>query len=136
MENKMFCFQCQETARNQGCTVRGVCGKKPAEANMMDLLIYVIRGISYYANKLDKIDKETGEFIMRGMFSTITNVNFSEDRIYEYVKEAFKVRDKVAKKAGNIDEELPEQATWYSDDLDEIRKKAEEEGVLTTENED
>lgn len=136
MENKMFCFQCQETARNQGCTVRGVCGKKPAEANMMDLLIYVIRGISYYANKLDKIDKETGEFIMRGMFSTITNVNFSEDRIYEYVKEAFKVRDKVAKKAGNIDKELPEQATWYSDDLDEIRKKAEEEGVLTTENED
>ncbi|TYB30724.1 MAG: hydroxylamine reductase [Candidatus Mcinerneyibacterium aminivorans] len=132
----MFCFQCQETAKNEGCTVRGVCGKKPAEANMMDLLIFVVRGISFYASKLESIDEETGEFIMRAMFSTITNVNFSEDRIYEYVKEGFEIRKKVADKVGDIDGELPEEATWYSDDIEEIREKAKQVGVLTTENDD
>jgi hydroxylamine reductase len=136
MDNKMFCFQCQETAKNEGCTVRGVCGKKPAEANMMDLLIFVVRGISFYASKLESIDEETGEFIMRAMFSTITNVNFSEDRIYEYVKEGFEIRKKVADKVGDIDGELPEEATWYSDDIEEIREKAKQVGVLTTENDD
>nr|MBC8417048.1 hydroxylamine reductase [Desulfobacterales bacterium] len=75
----MFCFQCQETAKNQGCTVKGVCGKPEETANLQDLLIYVLKGISVYgekANELGVLDKKWGKFIAEALFSTITNVNW------------------------------------------------------------
>jgi len=71
----MFCFQCQETARNQGCTIRGVCGKQPETAKLLDLLIYVLKGISIIGEKAIKLGlsiKPEGAFIARSLFSTIT----------------------------------------------------------------
>ena len=82
----MFCFQCQETARGEGCTVRGVCGKTEDVANLQDLLIYVLKGISVYAEEAKKFgiqDEQVGTFITRGLFSTITNVSFDPEDFVE-----------------------------------------------------
>ncbi|MFW6208983.1 MAG: hydroxylamine reductase, partial [Spirochaetota bacterium] len=75
----MFCYQCQETAKNIGCTVRGVCGKDDITANHMDVLVYAVKGIAYMAQKKAEAGKsirDEGNFILRALFSTITNANF------------------------------------------------------------
>jgi hydroxylamine reductase len=87
----MFCFQCQETAKNTGCTVKGVCGKSEDTANLQDLLIYALRGIAVYgekANELGISNRENGLFVAQALFATITNANFDNDRIIELIKEA------------------------------------------------
>jgi hydroxylamine reductase len=87
----MFCYQCQETARNTGCTVRGVCGKSDSLANMMDLLIYSLRGLAYVDHKLIQNGKyypEDSLFVMQGLFTTITNANWSEDVIVALIDKA------------------------------------------------
>ena len=140
----MFCFQCQETARNTGCTVAGVCGKKEETANLQDLLIFVLRGIAVYGEKAEELGislKEPGLFIARSLFATITNANYDDDRFVELIKEALVVRDKlktsiVAEKGDGVLGELPDAATWSSNDLEEFRRKALEVGVLSTKNED
>jgi len=73
----MICFQCQETAKNQGCTIKGVCGKPEETADLQDLLIYVCKGISVYGEKLKEkgmVDKDAGRFVCEAPFTTITNV--------------------------------------------------------------
>ncbi|MBN1227292.1 MAG: hydroxylamine reductase [Deltaproteobacteria bacterium] len=144
----MFCFQCQETAKNTGCTVKGVCGKPESLANLQDLLIYTLKGISVYGDKakeLGVIDKEAGLFIAKGLFATITNANWQEDWFIDYIREALKVRDNLKQKflstyidkTGNaFSEELHDSALWFSDTEDEFREKARDVGVLSTENED
>ena len=144
----MFCFQCQETARNSGCTVAGVCGKDEKTANLQDLLIYVLKGISIYAEKLKKLDlsaEEVSPFIARSLFTTITNVNFDEDRIIALIREGLRRRDELRtkflavwreKRGADFSEELDDSATWYSDNVEEFKEKAGEVGVLSTENED
>ena len=144
----MFCFQCQETAKNTGCTVKGVCGKAEETANLQDLLIYVLKGIAVYGEKLkevDVLDRETGWFVARGLFATITNVNWDNDRFVAMIREGLKrrnqVRDKflVAYKEKNgkdFEEPLHDSATWFSDDVAEFEEKAKSVGVLATENED
>jgi hydroxylamine reductase len=80
----MFCFQCQETAKNSGGTVKGVCGKPEDTANLQDLLIYALRGIAVYGEKSKELgisNKENGLFVAQALFSTITNANFDNDRI-------------------------------------------------------
>ena len=97
----MFCFQCQETAKNTGCTVKGVCGKAEETANLQDLLIYVLKGIAVYGEKLkevDVLDRETGWFVARGLFATITNVNWDNDRFVAMIREGLKRRDQVRDK--------------------------------------
>src|SRR5665811_1675279 len=92
----MFCYQCQETAKNTGCTVRGVCGKPEETANLQDLLIFVIKGISVFGEKLKELgqpDRENDEFIVKGLFATITNANWSNDRFIALVREGLKRRD-------------------------------------------
>ena len=77
----MYCFQCQETAKNQGCTVKGVCGKPEGTANLQDLLIYVCKGIAVYGEKLKQqgtVDREAGRFIIRALFVTITNAAWDD----------------------------------------------------------
>jgi|GEM_PF-5149064 len=85
MENQMFCYQCQETAGCKGCTVSGVCGKKPEVARMQDLLIYVTKGLSAVTTALRKKGKEIPEKINHlvtvNLFTTITNANFDLDAI-------------------------------------------------------
>ena len=87
MDYKMFCYQCQETANCSGCTVSGVCGKKPDTANMQDLLVYVTKGISAVTTQIraegKQIDKSINHLITLNLFTTITNANFDKDVIVE-----------------------------------------------------
>lgn len=134
----MFCFQCQETAKNQGCTIRGVCGKQDPTANLMDLLIYLLKGVSIFAQKADDADvMAAGHFITKAMFTTITNANFDDDRITKLIKEALDVRNNLRSKYGNkISTPLHDCATWYSNDPAAFAEKAKSIGVLLTANED
>ena len=80
----MFCFQCQETAKNTGCTVRGVCGKPEETADLQDLLIYACKGISVYGEMLKEkgtVDNAAGRFICEALFTTITNATWDDDVI-------------------------------------------------------
>ena len=136
----MFCYQCQETAKNEGCTIAGVCGKKADTANLQDLLIYVLRGISIYCEKakeLGKLENKVGLFIAQSLFSTITNANFDDERFVAQIKEGLKIRDELKEKYGDkIEGELHDSAVWFSDDIDEFHKKAAKVGVLSQKNED
>ncbi len=92
----MFCFQCQETAKNEGCTVKGVCGKPEDTANLQDLLIYVLRGIAIYGEKAKELgisNKENGLFAAQALFTTITNANWDNDRFIEMIKQGLKCRE-------------------------------------------
>lgn len=132
----MFCFQCQETAGNKGCTKIGVCGKQENTANLQDLLIHVLKGIALLGEKT--YEPEAGSFTTKALFATITNANFDEQRIIHLVKEALKIRDRLKEKAGigKNTTNLHDSATWYSDDKEAFYKKAAEVGVLATGNED
>jgi hydroxylamine reductase len=138
----MFCFQCQETAKNEACTIKGVCGKPEETADLQDLLIYVCKGISVFGEKLQEkgtVDREAGNFICKALFTTITNVAWSDDVIIDRIKEALKVRESVkAKLGGDLPASLPDCATWSSDDKDEIMAKAlsDEVRITAAENED
>ena len=144
----MFCFQCQETAKNAGCTVKGVCGKNEGLANLQDLLIYTLKGISIYGEKAREfgiVDKRAGLFIAKGLFATITNANWKEEWFFDYVREGLKIRDELKdkflkayrdKNGSDFSGELHDAALWYSDDESEFREKAKNVGVLSTENED
>ncbi len=138
----MFCFQCQETAKNKGCTVKGVCGKPENTADLQDLLIYVCKGISVYGVQLKAqgtVDKEAAHFICKALFTTITNVAWSDDVIIDRIKEGLKVRESVKEKLGApISDTLPDCATWYADNKEQILVKAKSDGVriTATENED
>lgn len=138
----MFCFQCQETARNQGCTVKGVCGKPEETADLQDLLIYVCKGISFYGEKLKEmgtVDKNAARFVRNALFTTITNVAWDDDVIIDRIKEGIKVRDAVREKVGSdFSAALPDCATWTSEVKEEIIAKAmsEELRITAIENED
>ncbi|MBN2125262.1 MAG: hydroxylamine reductase, partial [Deltaproteobacteria bacterium] len=138
----MFCFQCQETAKNQGCTVKGVCGKPEETADLQDLLLYVCRGISVYGEMLKAkgtVDKEAARFICRALFTTITNVAWDDDVIIQRILEGLKVRDAVRDKVGgSVSGPIPDCATWKSDKKEEILAKAlsDEVRITAAQNED
>lgn len=145
----MFCYQCQEAAGNEGCTVSGVCGKTDDVANLQDLLVYLLKGISYYAERAKEygvnVDQQTGPFIMKNLFATITNGNFDSARFEENIEEALELREQVKneflkaykdKTGEEFDGDLPEAATWSSNNVDDFYAKGEEVGVLSTKNED
>ena len=141
MENKMFCFQCQETAGCSGCTKFGVCGKSPELANMQDLLIYATKGLSEVTTRIrkegKKIDKELNHFITLNLFTTITNANFDNDVFYSRVKETLRIKRELIEKLDNK-ENLSEVALWETSSNEEMDKKSnsDEVGVLATKNED
>lgn len=144
----MFCFQCQETAKNTGCTIKGVCGKPEETANLQDLLIFVLRGISVYGVKLKELgvsDRVNDEFVAQSLFATITNANWDDARFTAMISDGLKRRDLARErflaaykeKNGNaFDEALPEAATWVAKDPSVYAEKAKTVGVLSTENED
>ena len=144
----MFCFQCQETAKNIGCTIKGVCGKPEETANLQDLLIFVLKGISVYGEKLKELgspDRINDAFIAQGLFATITNANWDDARFIALVTEGLERRDQArdrfltaykAKNGKDFDNTLPEAATWTTTDEAVYAEKAKEVGVLSTENED
>lgn len=130
----MFCFQCQETAGNKGCTKVGVCGKNENTANSQDLLIYVTKGLSEVVNKIGEVDSKYYDLISNNMFVTITNANFDEEDILDKVEETIKAKDKLIKE--NKLENLSDAAKYTSDDRNELKRKAIEVGVLNIINED
>ena len=141
----MFCYQCQEAAKGTGCTIKGVCGKPDDVANMQDLLLFVLKGISIYTNAARKnnisYDKDIDKFVFDGLFATITNANFDKAVFIERVREGLELRNALRNKleAEGIKfdkEELHESATWQAFTPDEYERKAAETGVLKTENED
>ncbi len=138
MENKMFCFQCQETAGCKGCTVSGVCGKKPEVAAMQDLLVYVTKGISAAAAQLRKegkeVSAEVNHLVTINLFTTITNANFDNEAIIARIKETLEEKNQLLAQLENK-EGLPEAALWNGSE-DEFAAKAAKAGVLSTENED
>ncbi len=138
----MFCYQCQETSRNMGCTMRGVCGKPDTLANMMDLLIYSLRGLAHVDHKLIQEGKyypEDALFVMQGLFTTITNANFDDTVITGLIDRALALRDKrkaeLCALIGDKCGQCPEAAT-FSITKDQYADFATKVGVLRTENED
>ena len=99
MENKMFCYQCQETAGCIGCTMSGVCGKTPDTAYLQDFLIYITKGISEIAVRLreegQKISDETDFMVVENLFTTITNVNFSENDLKDKIEKSLKIKNEL-----------------------------------------
>ena len=93
----MFCFQCQETLKNSGCTKRGICGKEESTANMQDLLIHTLKGIGLYAREAQKngveVPASIGRFVVEALFTTVTNVDFDADHVSEVIEQALTVRD-------------------------------------------
>ena len=139
MENKMFCFQCQETAGCSGCTKFGVCGKSPDLAKMQDLLIYTTKGLSEVTTRLraegKEISGEVNHLITINLFTTITNANFDDAIFYDRVKTTLHIKDDLLAKLDNK-ENLSEAALWTASTKEEMDAKAPLVGVLATENED
>ncbi|MDB1941235.1 hydroxylamine reductase [Clostridium tertium] len=139
MENKMFCFQCQETAGCTGCTQFGVCGKSPDLARMQDLLVYTTKGLSEVTTRLRKegkeISAEINHFITLNLFTTITNANFDDEIFYERVKRVLEIKEELLNKLSNKDG-LSEAALWKATTREEYDAKSIEVGVLATKDED
>lgn len=140
----MFCYQCQEAAKGTGCTARGVCGKSAEVANLQDLLIYTLKGLSILGLKADELNMnitKVDKFLIDGLFMTITNTNFNEDRFIGKIRKGLKLREELKSDLINRGvslDNLHDSAMWIGDTLEEFEAKANsiEVGVLSTEDED
>ena len=137
MEQKMFCYQCQETAGCKGCTMSGICGKKPDVAAMQDLLVYVTKGISAITTALRQEGKQVSvkinHLITLNLFTTITNANFDKESIESRIRATLTEKEVLLKQVTNLTV-LPEAAKWNG--AENWEEKARTVGVLSTENED
>ena len=139
-EMKMFCYQCQETAGCKGCTISGVCGKKPEVAVMQDLLVYVTKGLSAVTTALrdngKTVRKETNHLISMNLFITITNANFDREAIICAVEKTLAAKEKLLAELDKaVVEKLPEAARWNGS-RDTFDVKAAVVGILATKDED
>ena len=138
MENKMFCFQCQETAGCKGCTICGVCGKKPEVAAMQDLLVFATKGLSAVTTRLraegKAVPAEVNHLVTVNLFITITNANFDREAIVRAIVHTLEVKRGLLVQLTNASA-LPEAATWDAPQA-EFDAKASTVGVLSTANED
>lgn len=139
MDNKMFCYQCQETAGCKGCTRIGVCGKTPQVAAMQDLLVYVSKGISAVTTQLRKEGKSVpstvNHMVTLNLFVTITNANFDEDMIVARILDTLRCKEELLVQVADRDA-LPAAAFWYAEEKAELEQKASQVGVLATRDED
>ena len=143
MENKMFCYQCQETAGCKGCTVCGVCGKKPEVAAMQDLLIYVTKGLSAVTIALRKegreVSRDINHLVTLNLFTTITNANFDRQAIMEAVRRTLAAKeDLLGQLSEDVKADLPQAALWDGGNGSEAAFDAQAAavGVLATKDED
>ncbi len=133
----MFCFQCQETLKNVACANhKGVCGKDERTANLEDVLVYVTKGLGVVSKKAGTVEPRVGRFIAKALFTTITNVNFDEDRIAETISEGLKLRDELKKKYNISDEGLHDSATWNGTTKEEFLAKWDDAKIPAEQNED
>ncbi|PKP21497.1 MAG: hydroxylamine reductase [Bacteroidetes bacterium HGW-Bacteroidetes-21] len=133
----MFCFQCQEAAKGTGCTIKGVCGKPEDLSNMMDLMVYVSKGISWCAvehAKTGNVRREADLFVMDALFSSITNANFDKQAIAEKVMKGLAIKRKL--KEGLSVADMPDAVTFEALTYEECENQAPHKGVMLTENED
>jgi hydroxylamine reductase len=133
MENSMFCYQCEQTFGGKGCTKSGVCGKTSEIANLQDLLIYQLKGISCYAKPLIEqgkiIDKEIVKFVENGLFTTLTNVNFDAEVHVKLLKESQKIKEALRDQAPKG--QYPEAATYkLSDTKEAMLKDSVKAGIM------
>lgn len=137
MKEKMFCYQCQETAGCTGCTQAGVCGKQPDVAAMQDLLVYVTRGLSAVTTALRKegqpVSKQVNHLITFNLFTTITNANFDKERIQERIRSTLETKSALLGQV-KTPSMLPKAALW--DGTGDWEEKARQVGVLSTQHED
>ncbi|MBF0957323.1 MAG: hydroxylamine reductase, partial [Alloprevotella tannerae] len=142
MENQMFCYQCQETAKGTGCTLKGVCGKAATTSAAMDLLLAVSRGVGIVSDALNragaaKDEKEIGHFLCDALFCTITNANFDDADILQRVEKGIALRDRLVKLADENGVTLPERAELRWDGSKaSYAEEAKRQGVLRIVNED
>lgn len=138
MDQKMFCYQCQETAGCKGCTVVGVCGKQPDVAAMQDLLVWVTKGISAVTTRLREegraVADEVNHLVTENLFTTITNANFDKAAIEKKIEKTLEMKTALWEQLERRDN-LPEAAGWTGEPSEFI-KKASEAGVLIGQNED
>jgi len=141
--DKMFCFQCQETSKNEGCVLKGVCGKTSDVANLQDLLTYLCKGISHYMVRLRALNIEIPEidrFIADSLFMTITNANFDKNRFVTRILMACQMRDtareRLVSAGGKTNDITFDGAYWTGKTEEEMNEKAPKVGVLTTEDKD
>ncbi len=137
----MFCYQCEQTAKGEACTVSGVCGKTPETAKIQDLLVHVAKGISCaYAplRKKGNICKDTDKYIIEALFTTVTNVNFDSEKLAGIIKKGVEIREKIKVKyteLGNKIEDLPEIVNFkYATDVVGLEKQGEEVSILVRKN--
>ena len=138
MDQKMFCYQCHETAGCKGCTVVGVCGKQPDVAAMQDLLVWVTKGISAVTTRLREegraVADEVNHLVTENLFTTITNANFDKAAIEKRIEKTLEMKTALWEQLERRDN-LPEAAGWTGEPSEFI-KKASEAGVLIGQNED
>ena len=141
MENKMFCFQCQETAKGTGCTLRGVCGKLPETSRWMDLLLSVVRGVgTIYDALLAKgaaADIAVDDFIVDALFATITNANFDDDALLAKVDKGLAIKHRLLDEASRLGVALPKyhEVEWGGEKAD-YQAEGDRETVLRNSDED
>jgi len=137
----VFCYQCEQTARGVGCTVRGVCGKDPQVAALQDLLVYAVQGLAMYAHRARALgvkDREADVFVAEALFATLTNVNFDPEHIRKFILKAHALRERMqaayeqaSQKAGRKAESLTGPALWApADSLGELTKQGEAVTIL------
>lgn len=137
----MYCYQCQEAAGGTACTKSGVCGKPADVADLQDLLVYALAGVSVYAAALNGKNDRTpaaDTSVVEGLFATITNVNFDRNAFVERIFAALTVRDELRSQwlAAGFSQPLPDAALWNAGSETDLVDKARRVGVLRTENED
>ena len=141
--SRMFCFQCQEAAKNIGCTVRGVCGKTEDVSNLQDLLIFALKGLSVYALKAREAGvsaKEADRRVIEGLFATITNANFDRRYFIDAIRGAIAERESLKKALGGsmatLSDDERDAATWTFREEAQLDKKAADVGFLVERDED
>lgn len=131
----MYCYQCQETAKNTACTIRGVCGKTEETSNLHDLLVYSLQGISYLAKtKNFKLDRKYGVFTCQALFSTITNANFNDGKILDLIRTAINYREELKTKF-KISENIP-LLTWNFENANDANAMALKHGIQSYSNDE
>lgn len=140
-ENKMFCFQCQETAKGTGCTIQGVCGKKADTSRWQDLLLSVVRGIGTIADSLRqagvKTGQEVGDYIVDSLFVTITNANFDDQAILNKVDKGVQMKRELLDLAVKNNVSLPDyQEVKWGGEKSDYEAEGNRESILRNENED
>src|SRR5512139_381360 len=113
----MFCYQCEQAAKGTGCTVIGVCGKQPEVAALQDLLVYTLKGIAFWADKARANgvkDQEIDRFMIDGLFTTVTNVDFDTAAVSKFVAEGIRLRTKAKQLAGPYSGTVPAAAQDWS----------------------